>query len=107
MSPCDRGDELYHNLRCFCSRLCLLPAFVMPFCCLVGVCTGQGFSMLFHVQVMILVLGAEERRKQLRMVGVLVVVVLFLTANTNFFLRVTLASQECVKLKVSWSFVLY
>lgn len=32
-----------------------------------GVCISQGFFfMLFHMQVMILVLGAEENRKQLR-----------------------------------------
>lgn len=50
--------------------------------------------MLSHMQVMILVLGAEEHRKQLG------VVVVFLTTTTIFLLRVTLPSQECVKLKV-------
>lgn len=42
--------------------------------------------MLFHVQVMILVLGAGEHRKQLGVVGFLGVVVLFLT-TTNFFVE--------------------
>ena len=60
MSPSDPGDELCHNLPCFCSRLCLLPAAVTPVCCLVGVWTGQGVFVLFEVQVMALVLGAEE-----------------------------------------------
>lgn len=41
--------------------------------------------MLFHMQVTILVLGAKEHRKQLRVVGFWGVVVLFLTTATDIF----------------------
>lgn len=56
--------------------------------------------MLFHMQVMILVLGAGEHRKQLRVVGFLGVVVLFLTTTTNFFVEGSITISGMCETKV-------
>lgn len=66
VSPSDPGHERCRNLFCFCRLLCLLPTFGNAVVLLSVY--RSGFLVFFHMQVMILVLGAKEHGKQLRAV---------------------------------------